>query len=195
MLDLAPAAREVATLLDGVADDQLDDPTPCEDTSVAALLAHLQGLSLAFTWAARKTPPPEGAAPRADAAALDPNWRAAIPQRLDELVAAWRDESAWDGFTQAGGFTLPGDVAGLVALDELVMHGWDLAKATSQPFEPDATSAAAVLRFTEASARPKNAAQREGLFGPVVAVPEDASDFERALGFAGRDPHWQPAAR
>ena len=48
-IDLEHAAREVARLLDGVTEDRLGDPTPCEDTSVAALLDHLMGLSLAFT--------------------------------------------------------------------------------------------------------------------------------------------------
>lgn len=60
MLDLGPAAREVTRLLDGVRDDQLANPTPCPEYPVAALLDHFMGLSLAFTWAARKTTPPGG---------------------------------------------------------------------------------------------------------------------------------------
>lgn len=32
-LNLEPAAREVISLLDGVANEQLAAPTPCEDTS------------------------------------------------------------------------------------------------------------------------------------------------------------------
>ena len=81
---------------------------------------------------------------------------------------------------------------GMVALDELVLHGWDLAKATGQPFRCDPASTAAVLEFTAASARPENAAGREDLFGPVVPVPVDAPALDRALGFAGRDPAWSP---
>ena len=54
MLDLHPATREVARLLDAVEDRQLEDPTP-SDCDVATLLDHLMGLTLAFTWAAEKT--------------------------------------------------------------------------------------------------------------------------------------------
>jgi uncharacterized protein (TIGR03086 family) len=75
---------------------------------------------------------------------------------------------------------------------ELVLHGWDLARATGQPFTCDPASTAAVLAFTSASAQPEQAAGREGPFGPVVDVPEDAPAFDRALGFAGRDPAWTP---
>jgi uncharacterized protein (TIGR03086 family) len=200
MLDLDPAAREVARLLNNVTDDQLASPTPCADTPVAALLDHLMGLSLAFTWAARKTTPPEngGAEPpgpgQASAEHLDPNWRTLLPQRLGELVQSWRDPDAWEGMTEAGGVKLPADQMGVVALDELVLHGWDLARGTGQPFTCDPASTTAVLAFTTASAQPEHAAMREGLFGPVVDVPADAPAFERALGFAGRDPAWTPSA-
>jgi uncharacterized protein (TIGR03086 family) len=191
MIDLQPATDQVARLVDGVTDDQFADPTPCEGVPVGALLDHLMSLTLAFTRAARKNggsaPPPE-----ASAANLPPDWRTVLPQRLRELAEAWADPAAWQGSTQAGGLTMPGGIAGVVALDEVVLHGWDLAKATGQQYTADPASAAAVLEFTRSSAQPENAPMRQGLFGPVVAVPEDAPVFDRALGYAGRDPGWTP---
>ena len=195
--DLDPAAREVARLLDGVDDNRLDGPTPCADMPVAALIDHLMGLCLAFTWAARKTAPPAEGEPvgpgEATADHLDPRWREVLPDRLRDLVAAWRDPSAWEGMTEAGGVTMPAREMGVVALDELVLHGWDLARATGQDFNCDPASTGAVLAFTTASAQPEHAAVRAGLFGPVVPVAADAPAFDRALGFAGRDPSWTPA--
>ncbi|GAA3585691.1 TIGR03086 family metal-binding protein [Nonomuraea rosea] len=193
-IDLESAAHEVVRLLDGVTEDRLDDPTPCADTPVAALLDHLMGLSLAFTWAARKTTPPGGGPGTTAAAQLDPQWRTLLPQRLDELVESWRDPKAWEGTTEAGGVTMPAGQMAVVALDELVLHGWDLARATGQPFTCSLADTAAVLEFTSAAARPEQAAQREGLFGPAVEVADDAPPFDRALGFAGRDPGWTPEA-
>ncbi|AVT33882.1 TIGR03086 family protein [Plantactinospora sp. BC1] len=199
MLDLGPAAQEVIRLVGGVTDDQLTDPTPSTDTSVAALLDHLMGLSLAFTWAARKSggdgPGASAPPPPASPDNLDPQWRTVLPARLTELVESWRQPAAWAGMTTAGGVTMPAEVMGMVALDELVLHGWDLAKATGQPFHCDPASTEAVLEFTAESARPEQAAGREGLFGPVVPVPADAPPFDRALGFAGRDPGWTPPPR
>jgi uncharacterized protein (TIGR03086 family) len=195
MLDLGPAVREVVRLLDGVNDDQLAAPTPCPGSPVAGMLDHFMGLSLAFTWAARKTPPTDGVPTgpgRARAENLDPQWRTLLPQRLAQLVEAWADPAAWEGLTEAGGLTMPADVAGTVALDEVVLHGWDLARATGQPFSCDPQSTAAVLAFTQASAEPEQAASRTGLFGPVIDVPPQAPAFDRALGFAGRDPAWTP---
>jgi uncharacterized protein (TIGR03086 family) len=192
VIDLDPAAHEVARLLSGVSDDQLRAPTPCEDTPVAGLLDHLAGLSLAFTWAARKSPEAASTPPPAMTDQVDPRWRELLPERLDDLVRAWREPSAWEGVTQAGGVHLPAEVAGIVALDELVLHGWDLARATGQPFGCDPASTRAVLEFTAAAAAGP-AEERAGLFGPAVPVPDDAPDLDRALGFAGRDPHWSPA--
>ena len=192
MLDLHPATREVARLLEGVTHDQLSAPSP-SDCDVATLLDHLMGLTMAFTWAAEKSTPPEASGPpSASGANLDPTWRSVLPGRLDALADAWSKPSAWEGMTEVGGNTLPGEVTGVVALDEVVLHGWDLARATGQDFRCDPASAEAVLGFTERTAQPDQAASRTGLFGPVVPVAEDAPVFDRALGFAGRDPAWTP---
>jgi uncharacterized protein (TIGR03086 family) len=194
MLDLGPAALEVARLAGGVSDDQLPVPTPCYGCSVAVLLGHLMNLARLFTAAARKMAPGAAAAGwpgMSRPAPLDPGWRAALPRRLAVLAATWRDPAAWQGMSAAAGMTMPGDIMGAVVLDELVLHGWDLARATGQKFRCDPDSAAAVLAFTSASARPAGAV-RTGLFGPVVEVPGDAPALDRALGLAGRDPSWLP---
>ncbi|MEJ8277627.1 TIGR03086 family metal-binding protein [Pseudonocardia spirodelae] len=188
VLDLAPTARAVADVVTAVGEDQLGLPTPCADMTVAALLDHLHGLAWAFTHAARKSPEAAGTAPHADAAHLVADWRSAVPARLDELAEAWRDPAAWEGVTAAGGVEMPGEVGGVIALDELVLHGWDLAVATGRPFAPDDDAVAAVLEFTTAMSVPGEEASREGLFGPVVPVPADAPAFDRALGNSGRDP-------
>ena len=194
-LDLHAPARELTRLLGAITDEQLAWPTPSEGTSVAALLDHIMGLTMAFRDAATKSNGPDSGQPSADASELDPDWREVLPQRLDELAAAWEDPAAFEGMAWAGGVEMPGHVMAGVAVDELVLHGWDLAKATGQSFNVDPASVEAVLEFTAASAEPGQEAMREGLFGPVVHVADDAPAFERALGFSGRDPGWTPPAR
>jgi uncharacterized protein (TIGR03086 family) len=193
MLDLAPAARALADLVRGVRPDQLDGPTPCEATSVGALLDHIDGLSVAFTQAARKTPPPGGSAPpTVDPSRLGTDWPERIPQRLAELAAAWQNESAWSGMTEAGGVDLPGEIAGAVAINEVVVHGWDLAVSTGQPYScPDALIDAA--RSFVSSAVEQSPNGTPGLFGPPVPVAADAPPLEQLVGLAGRDPQWRPA--
>ncbi|MBE1606663.1 TIGR03086 family metal-binding protein [Actinopolymorpha pittospori] len=199
MHDFGPPAQELTRLAAGVKDDQLSAPTPCAIYTVADLLDHLMGLSLAFTWAATKATEPlraqTGDLAQAEpglgsAANLDPEWRKLLPVRLGELVEAWRDPAAWEGTTEAGGLTLPGEVAAMVAMDELVLHGWDLARATGQPFHCDPGSTEVCFQFTTMSAAP--GADREGLFGPIVEVAPDAPLLDRALGLSGRDPAWTP---
>lgn len=186
-LDLAPAAARMADLVAGVADDALDRPTPCERYAVADLLDHIAGAARGLTAAAAKEPLPGG--PSGDAAQLDVEWRTTIPQGLTALVAAWTDPDAWTGMTQAGGVDLPAEVAGVVALDELVIHGWDLAKATGQPAGYDGPELGAV----HAAVEQFRASGIEGLFGPLVPVSADAPLLDRILGIAGRDPGWDPS--
>jgi len=102
-----------------------------------------------------------------------------VPERLQALAQAWQDPSAWRGTAEVAEVSMPAEQMGLVALDELVMHGWDLARATGQEFTCDAPSAQAALAFTARTARPGNETSREGLFGPVVPIPKSASPFDR----------------
>jgi uncharacterized protein (TIGR03086 family) len=185
-LDLEPAARRMAGLVRDLPDGALDGPTPCEAYSVGDLLHHVHGSVLAFTAAAVKAPLDGG--PAGDASLLAPDWRTTIPRDLEALVHAWRNPAAWEGMTAAGGVDLPGEVAGVVALDELVLHGWDLARAIGRPGDYDGPELPAVQQMVEQFA----AAGVDGLFGPAVAVPADAPLLHRILGMAGRDPQWAP---
>lgn len=185
--DLAPAADAVARVVAGIPDAALGDATPCEDTTVAGLLEHLVGLTAAFASAAGKQP---GGTASADPAALPADWRARLPVQLDALAAAWRDPGAWDGEAEAGGVVMPAPVMAVVALDELVVHGWDLAVATRQDYRPDDESVRRSLGF--AGSVGDDPEERAGLYGPVVPVPADAPLLHQLLGATGRDPAWQP---
>jgi uncharacterized protein (TIGR03086 family) len=191
ILDLAPIAAEVGRLVAGVRDEQLTAPTPCAGTPVAGLLDHLVGLTLAFRLGAEKQP--VTGAPRASADELPPDWRTRLPEQLTALAAAWAQPAAWEGVTEVGGATLPGAAMGVIAADEVLVHGWDLAVATGQAYAPDPVVVARCLEFVTDLA--ENAPQvRDGMFDPAVPVPDGAPELDRLLGRTGRDPGWSPAA-
>lgn len=93
--------------------------------------------------------------------------------------------------TRAGGVDLPGGIAGAVAVDELVVHGWDLARATGQEYAPDPAALRASYGFLLAAAEDET--RGGGIFGAVVPVPDDAPLLDRAIGLSGRDPGWNAA--
>ncbi|MET9605981.1 TIGR03086 family metal-binding protein [Streptomyces sp. NPDC006512] len=191
-LDLGPQARIVARLAEGVPDARLADPTPCPAYEVRDLLGHLTHLAVAFRDAAGKDlgpttdTAPDSAAPHP----LPAGWREELPRVLGELAEAWNDPAAWTGMTRAGGIDLPGDIAAAVAVDELVLHGWDLARATGQEYAPDRAALEASYAFLLEAAEDED--RGGGIFGPVVPVPDDAPLLDRAVGLSGRDPGWTP---
>jgi uncharacterized protein (TIGR03086 family) len=190
-IDLTDSTRRVAALVRGTADGQLDAPTPCEDMPVRLLLAHLHGLAIAFHDAARKIDgPTTNTPPDPSRLELPRNWREKIPVRLENLAAAWNETGTRIGTTTAGGQALPAEVAVQVALDEVVLHGWDLAVATGQDYAVEPHALDAVERFC--AGIPDVPEARGGLFGPRITVPGDASQLDRVLGLAGRDPAWRP---
>lgn len=191
-IDLAPAADRLMGLIPVVGDDRLDDPTPCEGRTVRQLLGHLLGLTLAFRAAAEKdlgpltdTAPDGNGWPQAT-----DGWRERLAGQLPALVTAWYPEEAWRGSTRVGGVDLPGEAAGVVALGELVLHGWDLARALGEPYECDEESARLLAIYADGF----DPAGTPGMFAPAVDVPPDAGAFDAVLARTGRDPAWEHSA-
>jgi uncharacterized protein (TIGR03086 family) len=194
--DLQPASKALAGIIRSVRDDQLSAATPCRGTMVGELLDHVDSLCVAFTAAAvKETRDDGGRAPVPDASRLGTDWRQRLPARLDELAQAWRPATAWTGTTRAGGNELPAQVAGCAALDEVIVHGWDLAVATRQPYPGDDPALAEALQTAYTWVRSvveQNPHGSPELFGPPVPVPDDAPLLDRLLGLTGRDPAWRP---
>ncbi|MFF4492309.1 TIGR03086 family metal-binding protein [Streptomyces sp. NPDC001544] len=190
ILDLGPQTLVVARLAERVTDEQLSAATPCPDYAVRHLLGHLVGLAAAFRDAARKDlGATTDTSPNTALPDIGPGWREELPKVFDELAGAWRDPDAWTGMTRAGGVDLPGAVAGAVAVDELVVHGWDLARATGQEYVPDPAALEASYGFLRAAAE---APDRPAIFGPVVPAPDGAPLLDRTVGLSGRAPGWRP---
>jgi uncharacterized protein (TIGR03086 family) len=181
MFDLGPAADDLARLVGGVRDDQLDGATPCDEWRLADLLAHIHQFATVLTANASKVPPPP-------VDGLPDDWRHVIPLRIDELAQAWRGHSAWQGRVSAGGVEMSGEENAVVAIEELVVHGWDVARASGQDFQPAPESLNHVERFLDIFAAPL--ASGQGPYGPAVAVGDDASRLDAYLGAAGREPGW-----
>jgi uncharacterized protein (TIGR03086 family) len=192
MIDMTSACQRTAQVLANVTDDQLPSPTPCEKLPVDELVAHIGGLALAFTAAARKDFGPLTDTPPTFDGALDDDWRTEYPRRLSELANAFGNPDAWEGMSRAGGVDFPGEVGGLIALTEVVVHGWDLAKATGQSYDIDAAAADAVVPHVAQFAAEEPV---EGLFERAVPVADDAPVLDRIVGMTGRDPAWRAPRR
>jgi uncharacterized protein (TIGR03086 family) len=184
----------MAAVLARVDDSQLSLPTPCRALCVGDVIDHVGILSRAFTERAAKQPRGAGGPPPEPSAAnLGPGWCGRIAADLETLASAWRAPDAWEGTTTAGGGEFPAATVGAIVLDELVVHGWDIAVATGQPYAaPDDEVAAAADLVNSLDDLRKAAGDK--LFGPAVEVAADAPPLDRLLGRTGRDPGWRPAA-
>ncbi|GAA0911692.1 TIGR03086 family metal-binding protein [Virgisporangium aurantiacum] len=179
---IALAVPPTLAVVRAIPADRLDAPTPCGDWTVQDLVDHQLQWGPALVAAARKellTPDPVSKGAPVD-----------LERHFAALTAAWSEPAAWTGVTRLGGpMELPAAMIGGMVLGEVVVHGWDLAVATGQRPEWPAE----VLECThEEVAKTAEQGRAMHVYGPAVAVPDDAPLLDRILGLTGRDPKWRP---
>ena len=173
LLDLYQRAGEWASSTVEGATDQLDAPTPCDQWDVRTLLNHVVDTQRYFVDSARGK---DVAPPSADPPELigdDPVG--AVTKARDETVKT---------FSEPGVIDKTGPSLG-IACSDLVLHTWDLAKATGQDETMPDGLAVAVYELIHGKFTDE---QRSGLFKPEVKVGADASPQQKLLAYTGRDP-------
>jgi uncharacterized protein (TIGR03086 family) len=193
---LERATATGGVVIAGVRPAQLTDPTPCTDMNVRALLAHLVGVLDRVAALGR------GEDPFAvtEAAVPDDRWPDAWWESGRRAADAWSDDAVLER-----PMALPwieGSGAEVLAsyFSELTVHTWDLATATGQQPDWDATVVAAALEARHfLPAENRRALYEEisaamGLdevaapFAEAVPVPDDAPAIDRLVAWNGRDP-------
>jgi uncharacterized protein (TIGR03086 family) len=155
--------------------DRWDDPTPCTDWTVRDLVAHVvqtQGVFRGLV--GREVPDVDVTSDPLGA------WVTASGLVQDDL-----DDPVRAGTTFEGHF---GTQSFEQAVDrflnfDLVVHGWDLARATGQD---DTIDPGDLERAVAGAAAFGDAMRGPGAFGPQVDAPADADEQTKLMAFLGR---------
>ena len=162
-------------VLRGVGDAQRSASTPCARFDVDELVEHLLGSIVALgAMAGADVVVPEGGTVEARVAAAS-----------QQALEAWRRRGT-DGEVSFGGSPLPAWIAAGILSIELLVHAWDLARATSQPVVASDPLSAYVLEVAREVVAPN---MRDGdRFAPEVELGPDGTPLERLVAFTGRTP-------
>ncbi len=164
---LTTAAAPFVEIVRNVGPGRPAAPTSCAEYDVRALVNHLLFWGPSLTGAADKRAVPPPAAAESDVDLAGPGWAAALTDQTERLVAAWTGPGAWEGPTRMGDAELPAELVGGMVAGELVVHGWDLARASGQHPEWDED----LLRYVHGEVARSAAQGREiGVYGPEVPV-------------------------
>lgn len=164
--------------VEAVKSDQWDNPSPCEGWVARDVVAHILSsyvrmpaavdLSLGLTKSV--TEDPVGA------------WIEARDGMQALLDDPSRAQLEYDGMF--GRTSLADTVDNFLGID-LLLHAWDLARATGQD---ETLPAHDVHRFYTQILPSADQMRIPGVFGAAVEVPEAASEQDRLLALAGRQP-------
>lgn len=171
--------------------------TPCADWDLTDLLAHMTAQHRGFAAAARGN----GADPAAwDATAV----RAAVRRAPGDTYAAAAhdvlDAFAADGVPEnpfalpdfGPGASFPAAVAIGFHLIDYVVHGWDVAAALGQDYQPPADVLDAVLPLALMVPGGDYRDTPGAPFGPAVDAAATGA-LDQILVHLGRDPRWTPS--
>ena len=169
-------------LIAAVQDGQWAGPTPCAGWSVRDLVTHVVAGNSLFAAALRGGQPP--AAPQGtvmpDAGLLN-----AYRDSAAGLLGAFREPGALDVMVTVPFGTVPGVVALHLRITELLVHGWDLARATGQPASAPAGLAEQELAFSRGKLSGIPPGRRP--FGPPQPVAALAPAIDQLAALLGRD--------
>jgi uncharacterized protein (TIGR03086 family) len=187
---VVPTCAAVSAVLADVAsrpDVDLAAATPCAELDLRALVEHFVGTSTAMArLGLGEQLDPENPWGGGEGAAGG-DWTGRLQANLDAIGRGWARAEAWAGETEVGRSSIPRSMLGEMALVEVAMHGWDIARTLGRTVELAPDVAAAV---DEAVASSAELGRQMGAYGPEVPVGDDAPALDRALGRAGRDPAW-----
>lgn len=178
----------VQHLVDAVQPDQWTAPIPCSDWNVRQLLNHVANGNVVFAGVADRTRPsgPVSAEERAvDRLGDDP--AAGFRATGTRMHAAFLNPGFLDGAVET---PMLGEQLGKavvhIRINELLIHGWDVAQAIGQPagLPEDLAEGALVLWQTRLADRPRDRMP----FRPSETVPDDAPAIDRLAAFLGRKP-------
>lgn len=154
------------------------NPSPCEQWTALALVGHVVEAQERFEQLVGRALEP-GPAVNQDALGAFTNATDQVQAHLDDPVTA---AAEYDG--AFGRSTFEDAVDGFLCFD-LVVHGWDLARATGLDERLDPADVAWVR---ETTAGYGDALRQPGVCGAEVALGDNSSDQDKLLAFLGRRP-------
>jgi uncharacterized protein (TIGR03086 family) len=164
-------------------------PSPCAEWDARDVVRHIVDMHGVMLRPYGRTAAP--------APTVDDDPLAAFRAARSEVEAILDDPELAARQTESPAGTMPGaDMVDQVASADLVLHRWDLARATGQDDTIDADELAGMWPglqdIPEIMRVPEAFGPGVVVFGPAVEVPDDAPLQDRALGLVGRDPAWTP---
>jgi uncharacterized protein (TIGR03086 family) len=163
-----------------VPDGAWENPAPCEGWAARDVVRHLVEWVPAFFAAAGAPPLPAGPSVDEDPAGAWAALDAGLQSFLDDPELSARIIN----HPYVGQHRLD-DAIGTFVLGDVVVHTWDLARATGL----DETLDAEIVHDMLVGMEPLDEMLREsGQYGPRVEVAADADEQTRLIAFTGRQP-------